>query len=349
MKKSIYIAITMLACACSQQQTEVQRENPLFSNEKLVARETLYESVDLEKMGIFKPTKVAKFDSLYVVLNKDGRNKLSIYNLDGELLHAFLPTGINADQGLYFLTMNIDREGILTAYDFGNSKLIELNLNDINKTDFGPTFTAFPKEQHHLSVAKNGNTMISTGLFEQGRYCLTNEDGQHFGLSYPETEKHRKIDQKQKSILYASNITKIKPDGKHFVCANMQSGILDIGTIHSNNLINRKIELNLYSPLVSMSTQRLRPVAYSTDNLFGFCDVEVSDEYIYALYSGKSYRSNKEDFFYGRRIVVFDWEGNHIRTYSLPTPFKSIFYNKDENAIYGLTDKPKTSLIKYAL
>lgn len=206
-----------------------------------------------------------------------------------------------------------------------------------------------PKDKKHLCVAKSGSTIISTGMFDEGRYGLMNNNSEEYFLSYPEIPSYRTINDTLRSALFASNIIKIKPDGTKFVCANMQSGIIDFCSLIPCTNITRVAELNLYSPKATVKNMRRTPVAYSTDNLFGFCDIEITDEYIYALYSGRSYRKYKDQIVYGERIVVFDWEGNHVHTYLLRNPFTSISFNKEENAIYGLTNNPNSVLIKYTL
>ena len=350
MKKISYIiSVMILVWGCANEIREIKKENPLFSEEGNVSMQKATGIIDSESIGIFNPTKVIRKDSLLIVLNQNGVNKLSIYKLDGTKLFSFLPTGTGTAEGLYFLTMNMAPDGILTAYDFGNDKLVELDINQLNEPGFGPTFTLLSPTPKHLSVAKKGSLMLSTGIFLEGRYCLTLDNHSGYFLSYPETPGKENMSDSLKSMLYASNVTKLKPDGSRFVCANMQSGIIDIGAIHDNSTITRISEQNLYAPKASTSLAKTKPVVYSIDNLFGFCDIEVSDDYIYALYSGRSYRNFKNLVGYGEKIIVFDWEGNHVKTYQLSVPFTSISYNKEEHAIYGLTNTPQSLLVKYAL
>jgi len=351
MKKTAFIIIALLlAFGCSDEKHEVPKEdNPLFSTSRAISLNQLGETINLEKIGIYNPTKVIKKDSLLIVLDLNGLNKISIYQENGKLLGSYLPTGMGADRGLYILTMTLDDKGILSAYDFGNDRLVEFDLNHFGQPEFGPKFIDMPKDKKHLCVAKSGTTIISTGMFDDGRYGLMNNNNEEYFLSYPEIPSYRTINDTLRSALFASNIIKIKPDGTKFVCANMQSGIIDFCSLIPCTNITRVAELNLYSPKATVKNMRRTPVAYSTDNLFGFCDIEVTDEYIYALYSGRSYRKYKDQIVYGERIVVFDWEGNHVHTYLLRNPFTSISFNKEENAIYGLTNNPNSVLIKYTL
>ena len=194
MKKTIFIfIILLLAFGCSDEKHEVPKEdNPLFSTSRAISLNQLGETINLEKIGIYNPTKVIKKDSLLIVLDLNGLNKISIYQENGKLLGNYLPTGMGADRGLYILTMNLDNKGILSAYDFGNDRLVEFDLNHFGQPEFGPKFIDMPKDKKHLCVAKSGTTIISTGMFDDGRYGLMNNNNEEYFLSYPEISHHKR-------------------------------------------------------------------------------------------------------------------------------------------------------------
>lgn len=276
MKNTVLIFILLLVFGCSDDKQETpKQDNPLFNTSRAISLNQLEETINLEKIGIYNPTKVIKKDSLLIVLDQNGLNKISIYQENGKLLGSYLPTGMGADRGLYFITMNLDSQGIISAYDFGNDRLVEFDLNQLGQPGFGPVFTDMPKDKKHLCVAKSGSTIISTGMFDEGRYALMNNNSEEYFLSYPEIPSYRSINDTLRSALFASNIIKIKPDGTKFVCANMQSGIIDFCSLIPCTNITRIAELNFYSPKATVKNMRRTPVAYSTDNLFGFCDIEL--------------------------------------------------------------------------
>lgn len=346
---SSIIFVSLLLCSCAQEVEEVKQDNPLFSRSRATTLTKLRETINLEDLGIYNPTKVIKKDSLLIVLDLEGANKISIYHQNGQLLESYLPVGVGENEALYILTMNLDQNGIITAYDFGNDKMIEFDLKQFGQPNFGPTMTHLPTDKKHLSVAKSGSTLVSTGLFYDARYSLINNGTENYFLTYPEVPGYEGIGDTLKSALHANNIIKIKPDGSKFVCASTLSGIIDLCSLIPCNTITRINEQNLYSPIATVGKTRRRPLSYSADNLTGFVDIEVTDDYIYALYSGRSYRKYKEKMLYGERVIKFDWEGNHICTYLLRIPFTTISFSQEENAIYGLTNHPNSVLIKYAL
>ena len=90
MKKTAFIIIALLlAFGCSDEKHEVPKEdNPLFSTSRAISLNQLGETINLEKIGIYNPTKVIKKDSLLIVLDLNGLNKISIYQeIDDATLH----------------------------------------------------------------------------------------------------------------------------------------------------------------------------------------------------------------------------------------------------------------------
>ena len=94
MKKTAFIIIALLlAFGCSDEKHEVPKEdNPLFSTSRAISLNQLGETINLEKIGIYNPTKVIKKDSLLIVLDLNGLNKISIYQDNVKLLGSYLTT-----------------------------------------------------------------------------------------------------------------------------------------------------------------------------------------------------------------------------------------------------------------
>ena len=72
---------------------------------------------------------------------------------------------MGADRGLYILTMTLDDKGILSAYDFGNDRLVEFDLNHFGQPEFGPKFIDMPKVKNTISWQKKGRQISKTEFF----------------------------------------------------------------------------------------------------------------------------------------------------------------------------------------
>ena len=87
MKKVAFIIIALfLVFGCSEEKHEVtKQDNPLFSTSRAISLNQLGETINLDEIGIYNPTKIIKKDSLFIVLDRNGLNKISIYQENGKL------------------------------------------------------------------------------------------------------------------------------------------------------------------------------------------------------------------------------------------------------------------------
>ena len=202
-------------------------------------------------------------------------------------------------------------------------------------------------------AVKAGKYIISTGFYTQGRYKLENIASGETGyfLQYPDHPKFPKIDEETKAIMYASNVLRLRPDNEAFVCGTMYSGVLEICKIQNDQIFAVK-QLNLHYPKVyiqkSKAKDKYPTVAFSRDNFFGFTDIFTTQDRIYTIYSGKTFRENQKNIQEGSFLMVFDWNGNLLKSFELSVPLTLLKYNEEEKAIFGQRFR-ENYLIKYLL
>ncbi len=357
MKKINYILIALLFSACQTELEMPQEEvSPLVATRSSSLQFAQTDNLNLNDLGISNPTKIIRKDSLYVILTPKSKYRFAIYNeRSGDLQHL-VRAGKGEGEGLYYLNLSLNGN-IVSSLDFGTGRFVEIDLSKYTNSGYMPTFTALTTGgKTPLNAIRAGNQLISTGVYTEGRYCVSNlaDDTDAFSVTYPECSDELLSDT-IKSIFYASNCLAVNPSQNRLACANMQYGCLDICDINGNQL-TRINELHLNHASVSFQHKRSRgrgmwhPVAYTRNNLFGFCDVTSSDDYIFALYSGRTYRKHKNNIDKGQTILVFDWNGSHVRSYQLSSSCSSISYDKASNTIYALSHKKgKAEIIKLNL
>ena len=251
---------------------------------------------------------------------------------------------------MYFISMNLNGD-IVSAFDFGTKKFVEINLNEYATPGYQPTFTSLTdNNKTPIGAIRIGDRLLSTGVYTQGRYCISQVSGDDtYSVSSPACTDPTLTDT-LKSAFYASNTLAVKPTLERLACANMQTGCLDICKINGNEL-TRVNEVHLTPAKVKFNRHRpkgrglVHPVSYSKYNIFGFCDLAVSDDYIDALYSGRTLKQHNLDVDKGKTILVFDWNGSHVRTYHLENACSSISYSAEENTIYALSQENNHSEI----
>lgn len=238
----------------------------------------------------------------------------------------------------------------VTALDFKTGELIENSVTPLTKGVAEETIIQLPVEEQHLIAVKTNDFVISTGFYKEGRYLLYSlEDGStHYYSSYPDCLDYPDLQEKTKGMLYASSVLRVRPDGQAFVCADMYSGLIDFCRIISGNIERIKLQRLSY-PRVEISETPVTRVQYRQENRFGFMDIAVTAERVYALYSGKTYERDRQDAFECNRLLEYDWEGNLIQSYDFEVALTGITYDQEEELLYGITGDTKMSLVNLRL
>lgn len=69
------------------------------------------------------------------------------------------------------------------------------------------------------------------------------------------------------------------------------------------------------------------------ENIWGFEDIYVTDNYIYTLHNGKT---TEENPYFSKSIKVFDWLGNPIIEYNVGVDMRCLAVDEIEKKIYAV-------------
>ena len=90
-------------------------------------------------------------------------------------------------------------------------------------------------------------------------------------------------------------------------------------------------------------------VAHNALHPWIFVDLEVSDNYVYALYSGRTFAEYKLECQLGESIRVYDWHGNLKKEYRLDVPVLNICVDEKGKRIYAFANIPDPTLVYFDL
>lgn len=305
--------------------------------------------VQLNKVDIMFATGLTKQGST-ITLGRRGNDYQAVtIDLQNGSRKELLPAGQRKNAlGTYALS---GRDGRVGTFNIRTGQLTETRGHVATRSGGEEVdVIQLPKKKQHFRAVRAGEYVLSTGLYKEGRYLLYNpETGEEsYQLSYPAHTSFPGIRETTKAIMYASSILKVRPDNQAFVCADMYSGMIEFCRL-SGERIERIQELCFHQPKVIVNEKARAKVSYLPDNRFGFTDVTVSGNKVYAIYSGKTYSEDKYNFQECRKLFVFDWEGNILESHNLDTPLTYVSFDETENAIYGLAKTPQPAVVKFSL
>ncbi len=184
--------------------------------------------------------------------------------------------------------------------------------------------------------------LIVFGAFESGRYAVFNtETSEVYYISdYPKNDSEAHKDE--------SNITKYSayqgymcsnPENSKFIAISSMSYNFEILEF-KNGLLTKVGEKALNHPEYRKAADG--SAVFKRENKLSFAYSDVTNDFIYLLYIGRSLVDHSENYTYGNEIHVFDWDGNEKIKYLLNRDVKAISVDARNNKIYGLSINPES-------
>ena len=347
MKKFLYVLFGGILLGCSDRYMGDESMNMVKSECVKVVRLT-----DLAQTGIYDVSGFIKQGNKLIVgttYMKEGVARA--LDLESPLQEDLSLEKGNSSRWVRALSSFNSFDGkSVTALDFRTGELIENPISPLTRGTTEETIVQLPEGEQHLIAVKTDDFVISTGFYTEGRYLLYSlADGSaRYCLSYPDCPEYPDLQEKTKGMLYASSVLRVRPDGQAFVCADMYSGVIDFCRLIPGGIERVKLERLSY-PMTEISETPVPRVLYKRENRFGFMDIAVTSECVYALYSGKTYERDRQGAFEGNRLLEYDWEGNLVRTLDFNVALTGITYDCDEGALYGIAGNAGVSLVKLRL
>lgn len=347
MKRILYVLLGSIALGCSDHYLDDESLNAVKSEQVEAIR-----LANLSQTGIYGINGFIKQGNRLIVGSTYMQEGVAqTINLDRPAVKVSSAENVLSSKPYRALSAFNSWDGkSVTALDFKTGELIESAVSPLTRGTTEVSVIQLPRGEQHLIAVKTDSFVISTGLYGEGRYLLYSlTDGSaRYYLSYPDCPDYPVLQEKTKGMLYASSILRIRPDGQAFVCADMYSGMIDFCRITAEGIERVKLEQLSYPRVEISETPDVR-VGYSRENRFGFMDMAVTPERVYALYSGKTYADNRQNAFESNRLLEYDWEGNLIRNVVFDTALTGIAYDDEEGRLYGITNDTGISLMELRL
>ena len=291
-------------------------------------------------------------DSILVISEMFSDNVFKLFNLrTGRMISNCIKKGRGPNELTGPSVITIYKKDIFSTSPNNMNDLIYISVGDlikeknefrqVDKLNIPGAFKTYPI---------NDSVIISTGIFENGRYCLYNKHSKEslIKFGYPYDEEHKNENKIALGFAYQGLIT-INPETERFASVTTSSGNFEIYEISGSDFY-RIFQKSYFLP--KYKNDNNRGVIYLKNNKRGFISIDSTSEYIYVVYSGLSRENSDIDTFQGENILVYDWDGNPILRFKLERNIKIMSLNNDGKKIYAYGINPVTGepeIIMYEL
>ncbi|MCC8197650.1 MAG: TolB-like 6-bladed beta-propeller domain-containing protein [Tannerellaceae bacterium] len=267
------------------------------------------------------------FDHFYHAISYPGGKHLTSFGIIGEA-----PGEMLSCENMTFLS--IDSIWVL------DPNKNQIGLWGLSEEKFQPSL----KEIIHLdqSIGYPLNFQLKDSSFiipdYQGnsRFIIVAKDGMplQFISSIP-TKKHKNIRSNAALAQAWRSFISYHPQKEILVLVTQLGEVIEIYNLKDNT---RKV---IYGPNKEPAFQLLENKGIPT-GIMGFLDVQITDQYIYTVFDGQTFKDINKAVMEGKRlpsggknIYVFDHEGNPVRKYILDQYVSGIDVHEEERIIFA--------------
>lgn len=342
MKKKSMIIYIILAIGCSPKQENVK----IISTPKHIAENLKGESLNMSDT-LADPGRIYYYDSLLFLRESVKDVKMIVCDpYKCSIVNELIPHGRGPGEqiGTFYFSYCKETKNIF-AIDVTLRKMLVVNKDSVYLPDYHPIQSHnFPVESVLNLSAINDTSFITLGYFDDCR-------AQKFTLS-GKIEKIGDSPDIHRSINPIINeaytgVMKISPKKDKFVIACRYADQLEIFDLNSQKQSYIKGP-ELFEPRYSVKKMNgYTALAHKDDEIFGYTDLCVSNDQIFALYSGKL--TSLENGIYCNIIRVFSWDGEYLQDYILDKEIRSLGFNEQEGIFYGIATEPGAEIYKFKI
>jgi hypothetical protein len=299
------------------------------------------------ELNILLSREIQMIDSLIIINAANTEPLYHIYRLTKnnqlEQLSTFGTMGEGPNEFIFNTAMNIGenkisifdksllRNYIIDLYSLSNNTKIQM------KTEYLNNSSSFNK-----LIAIEDNIYFGNGTFERGMFAFYHHDSLIY-TDVPYPEDGIDASNEQKGMVYQGCLVK-QLRGNRFVYGGYYGHILEIFSIDGFSL--KRIFSDIYEfPQYGMKQSgTFLEANYKNNNRTGFFSISTTQEYIYALYSGKKRGDDRID--YANIVYIYDWDGNRIKKCIMDKDVSGICVDKNNKKIYGLYTDPNDDNLK---
>lgn len=300
--------------------------------------------------SLFNPAKLKK-EGRHIFVNDLKSNKvITIFNTNGSYKSSIGIKGKGPGEILSPFGSLDFYNNKLWVFDGTQNKYSGFHKDSILSNDYKPTENELffdSKTRFYELGWLDSETIVGLDFSEVNNrlsfYNVTTKQATNKGTLPPLPQSDIPIPVHKQSLMAT---LKVKPDKSKIVLANLYTDLIEIYSQNGSDEVKVKTDLD-FAPKYELSNNGHRVVmGQGGDTKFGYVDLTVSNNKIYALFSGKT--RDVSPFAFGKSIHVFDWQGNLLNVLELKKRSIAIEIDTDDKNLFVI-EYGNANVVQYKL
>jgi hypothetical protein len=273
------------------------------------------------------------------------RKTISVYNLANNRFEGrYVSTGNGPGEAIPPLSiLSFPQKDRIYAYQRNSATLNTFSVPDFRMLSSLTFVSSTPWRP--LRIAKTKDYYIGETVYDEGRFGIYNSRGEllQTGGTYP--FRGEEMERIPAFILYQGNFC-ASPEGNYFASGSLFCDHIAFYEAGENEITLLK-EYASYDVKASYPDQ----LVVKDDCTVGYTCAYGTASHCYMLFSGKTYAENGQRSEGGHYIIVFDWQGNHVRTLETDREIRNFCVDEPNRMIYAtaLDDDGEYGIMQFKL
>ena len=348
MKPYLLLLTAFLLSSCVSHKTEVKRYS------------LKHEIVGFQPEDVIgQPFQLAMADGYLILADGATEKAFHLFDMDGERyvgdfgIYGQGPGELLSAQSL------VNVNGKLFFFDTGKNKVFEILLSgDASNIDFAERGSGFAQSHSYVLPVESG-LFATCGIYEEGWVKLFDAQENEVSSSEdcPQYEADGSLSNLIRSFAYQGLLA--YDGGDRLVMATCQANQLYVYKLEDGNLKCTSSLVESYpkyrddsSTLQKDTNREAYGISLDKTNKMGYIGLYAASNGFYALYSGSSVKEQVDagrGIMEGSELVFYDYDLNELASYRLDVPLKTFTIDPRTNTVYGFSDLPEATLVKFKL
>lgn len=197
-------------------------------------------------------------------------------------------------------------------------------------------------------VWQGAERLLALGYFTEGRFAAFDRDGGMRQAVGALPESDREVPPTVLQHAWQGRMEP-RPDGGRLAVGSRHAGRLEIFAADGRLVRRAEVPFEFLPRYRVAGTNGEPRLGTGEDLRFGYLDVSVTGERIFALFSGRLRGAFAERAPFGDHVHVFDWEGRFLEALRLDADALAIAVDPDGGTLYAVGHHPAPAARRYAL
>ena len=286
---------------------------------------------------IGRPYDIVRKDNLLIYMDFYEGLFLSVFDLNkNRFVGRFLQQGQGPNDAIApIYILPYPEKDKLYIYQRNAAKISILDIQKFNKQRDIQFTSKTPWRP--IEMQRSKDYFVGSGIFEKGRFAIYDINGVFIneGGHYP--FKGEKMERADAFLRYQGSYC-TNPVNNNFASGCLYSDYLAFYNVKDNRIVITKEYFSRDAITENYNNGTANRVEINNNSTINYVSAFGSESYCYMLFSGKTYEENNNSDNGGKYIIVFDWEGNYIKTYETDVTIYKFFVDEANNSIFAVAN-----------